>query len=1406
MALPRPICSSLNWSALNLQVTRNGTLVFNEPYATVTTLAINGLAGADTLTVDYTGGNPIPTGGITYAAGGNAGDNLVLQDGSVNTIRHIYTNNNDGRVEVDGDTTDNGGSPEFLVNYTGLAPITDNMVVANRVFTFTAAGITGTLTRTPGGAGATQSRIDSGASEQTDFTTPTTSLTINLATGAANNFTVTDVADNYNTPTNTINLGGSGDTVNFERTDDGSVTIAPTPWDVIGGAGNDTVNLSPVARDLDNLFDNVEFQGGGGATDTFNIFDDNQAAGDTYTFTSTTIDRAGWGDESNPGATYNAAVEFINLVDTGGGADIINVTSTSATATTTIASGAGIDTYNIDASALGGNNNFSGQGNDDTFNVNLTTAALISAPLVIHGNANNFPPPVGSRDVVNINDNFGVTAALTLTYTGNVGGSELTVAGLNSLLTIDTVETVDFDGSAANDDTVTVVGTVAAADLITVAPIDANRAIVFNGGNPFDAPPEVWATSLPGVAGGSAAPDLDLSGLANTTGLNIQDNGATTGDRLYIYGESDGGLNDGNTTDPFGFGAGQILPDVNPPASFDVITVTDTATTVDNFVVVNYDAVDFVQADPENDPAIVVNSGFEPNPPATAGTDVADDINLTLSPAYRFQINGGDPDPATTGIVPPDGDRLAVTPPVGVTTINIFSDKSDPTNVTIEYVGATTLPFGYSSIENLFLDANEGTTVNLIGDDGNNPGTDQTDNFVVRGRDVDGDVSDAGYQEMEIVINGSGPIYLNNVAFLNVIGHEEVDTLELTAFADNSANPPNNAPRGWGVAVNFDEGLPNQTDGPQADLLIFHTSVGVTVPPNAFGGGSVSENIVVVPSGPDNGEIRDTNAADGSVIVIVQYTANTDIIIVDDDLSPSDTDSLFFRGTDGVTSQTSGNDTIVANFSNSGSFAPDEPVVTVTDTVSGLILYRIRNFVNFNVVTFDLLDGNDAITILGQGDGIVGDPAEPFVVSPLLESVTVFGGNGSDAFTLDNTSGQSNISGGITLHGGSGEDSLSFIGTTFVATAQYNPGPNPDEGTVRHTDLVGGVETVYFTGLEPILDIVSAFSATVFGTNSNNAINYGPGPNVAALATLTGQVSVDGFEPYEFANKSTLFINALAGSDTINLNNVIDPVTGAASIPDFLALIEVRGGDPTAGSDTVVVNGSADADPNVGGIQPDEFIVTPTAFDAATINHVLDPLGINVTLPVVNVFGTEKLIVDGRGGDDEVEVFGDGFDPANTTSDRFVHTPGLARDAGRVDLSSTTVAGPLTTVTLLSVNYQNIGIGAAVVMYGGGEGATDIDTLVILGSGGADTLNANFTAQNEINSDLTDAYGLHVDVNSEDIENYELRTLEGADLINLQAPIDATGTFNVYGGGPSGTIPAGTDALTLFGAASLPKR
>ena len=155
-----------------------------------------------------------------------------------------------------------------------------------------------------------------------------------------------------------------------------------------------------------------------------------------------------------------------------------------------------------------------------------------------------------------------------------------------------------------------------------------------------------------------------------------------------------------------------------------------------------------------------------------------------------------------------------------------------------------------------------------------------------------------------------------------------------------------------------------------------------------------------------------------------------------------------------------------------------------------------------------------------------------------------------------------------------------------------------------------GTQTVLFEELEPVLDSVPALSLVVNGTSEANAINYAQG----AVAT-NGKVTVDSYESIEFSNKTTLTINALAGSDSVSLNN--------ASTPTGLTGITVNAGDPT-GSDTLIVTGTGAAD---------TFTFVGTSASSGTVARIGTPL--------VTFTGVEHTTLDGQGGDDTFKVGSD---------------------------------------------------------------------------------------------------------------------------------------------------------------------
>lgn len=879
-----------------------------------------------------------------------------------------------------------------------------------------------------------------------------------------------------------------------------------------------------------------------------------------------------------------------------------------------------------------------------------------------------------NRDVVTVNDT--TAAALNVGFNYSNTASVVNVTGLAVPLQIGTAETVRYNGGG-NDNT-TVTGSVANADLITAVPISPTRAIVFNGGNPFDGPPEVFNTSRPGIAGGSTSPDLDLNGIVTATGLNIQDNGITTGDRLYVYGESDAGLGDGSgVNNPFGFGAGLLLPAVGVGNAFDVITSNQSSTVVNNYVVVNYDSADFVQALPNVTPAIVINSGSEANPAPTAGTDPADQISLTLSSAYKFQVNGGDPDPATTGIVPPDGDSLNIAGTFPV--INVFSTKNPggAPVVSFEFPGSNNLGFSYSSIEN--LGPYSAATVNLIGDN-NNPAVDQNDNFVVVGRDVDSTLAGGdfdGTNEFSLRINGSQPINFSGVQFLHAFGDDQnpppgtpsvgndIDTLEVTPYADDT-------PRGWGIDVSFNEGNPSGTDGAQQDLLILHTSL--------FGG-QVSENIVIKPSGTEDGEVVVTNASFGTPIVDIDFVANTDIIIRDDDGFLNDTDTVTLLGTNPNTSQLSGNETFTFNADANMTVA--QPLVTVVDSQTPAnVLYRLREYSTtanpagffLDSLTINGLAGNDTINLIG-GNTTQQDKQFNF-----------YGGEGDDHLSIDMPNGFMFDGTGLFFDGGSGVDSMttgnSAALNNAVTTATYSVGGAVGSGQLTYDDGFSADMVVDFVNLEPVVDLVVAANLIVSANAADNAINYSVGGVVGS-----GLVSIDDHESIEFTNKTQLTIDAQAGSDTINLNN--------PNTPTGLTTITVNAGDPT-GSDTLILNGRP-------GFQ-DQIRLLPTAAGAGSITQTGVPArnytGIEHIRAVMDPLASDHLSVDGTVNNDTFRI----------------------------------ASGPATGEMTITGEMNGVG-GAAFLLptiYVTGQSSALIGTFNFNGVGGADTMVVTGTSTNDV--------------------------------------------------------------------------
>ena len=156
-------------SGANLEGYLNNGLVFVRAFADVTDLSVTGSTDDDTLIIDLSGGDPIPSSGIAYDGSGPGDhDTLTLTGGTVGSLVYTATGPDSGTVSVDGE----------LITYAGLEPITDDLVVASREFVFgggpdiinVAVGDTRTLVTSP-------------SSESVDFTNPGGSVTIRSGDG-----------------------------------------------------------------------------------------------------------------------------------------------------------------------------------------------------------------------------------------------------------------------------------------------------------------------------------------------------------------------------------------------------------------------------------------------------------------------------------------------------------------------------------------------------------------------------------------------------------------------------------------------------------------------------------------------------------------------------------------------------------------------------------------------------------------------------------------------------------------------------------------------------------------------------------------------------------------------------------------------------------------------------------------------------------------------------------------------------------------------------------------------------------------------------------------------------------------------------------------------------------------------
>ncbi|MAE61950.1 MAG: hypothetical protein CMJ49_11415, partial [Planctomycetaceae bacterium] len=965
-------------------------------------------------------------------------------------------------------------------------------------------------------------------------------------------------------------------------------------------------------------------------------------------------------------------------------------------------------------------NTFRGFIGNDEFNVNFGANDVVpvaaGTQFIIEGGAQG-GATLNDRDIVDLDvtlDTVSRTGATGVRFVYadptkasgdvNVTGPDLTVLTDPGLggdptnpangLDFDQVEQVNYIGEATNLDDIRVSGSTA-DDVLSVTPFSANEANVFLDGDAMiDTNTIGPAANNPGFAATtspSAGPDLNLLGLAQATGLSFDGGGGVTpSDQLVINAPTE---NNGIGTpaasgwdgfpDASGDGATDIVGDAMNPgnignstvrqtnAAFDDIDITDSRVTITNvgdgsaanlLLQTNFVAASF--SAPADTPEIIVNTGEEVGT-RTAGTAanigvVADDVTVALSIVTHFQINGGAPPlPAGPALV---GDRLNVATPAEA---NIFSDQAVPPNVSItsSIGGAPTQPATNNNIELLTVTPGN-NTVNILGDNGNNPGTDQDDRFLINGQDADfatgGDID--GQEEFALLINGSNPIFVLDTRFLNVFGFEGADDITLDPYADDILAA------GWDIDVKVDGGadvddifygnVNRDATAAGQPGIVFLDNATATVAYEANGSrAGVSEDIVVAPTTTDGaGQIRSTNAADGHDIVIVEFVGTEDLNFYFNDGSEGDTDSLTVLGTNAA-------DTAVVDFTNGDGLIP-----TADDTP----------WISFTSPAFDIERFARATVVAGANATL-----------SALDSVSLVLGDGDDTVTVTGRATAGNAIAPTTLNIDSGNpsasDTINFTGTNNAGdTYAITPGASSDAGTAIVTLAGSPATTVNYTNTETLnvdggggtgTDLL-----TVNGTGGDDAIS------LTGTAALAGTARVNAGPAINFSNlgsdNNSVTLAAGLGSDTIVVAHTDDWQ---------IDNVDIDGGS-TADSDSV----------SITGVDAVNDIVTFTPLTASSAD-----IGVTATsLTTYDLDDVESVSMDAQG-----QASADTL--TTSTAGNYAHTP-AGPGAGTVQVDSLL---PLSYSNFETVTYD----GTTLVV----TGTADDDTVTLTAT--ELTVNGNVT-------------------------------------------------------------------------------
>ncbi len=1201
------------------------------PIASVTgSIQVITQGGNDTLEVDFSGGNPIPAGGLTFDGGmdSGGGDELIISGNA--TPFSSQTFNYDNTVPADGfggNVVLDDGLATRTITYTGLEPVTGGTSVNTTINLPTAVANDATLQNNA--TSGFIEIIDNGATfEDTTFPNPTGSLTVNL--GDNGDSLAINVLDPGFAATLTIN-GGSGDdtfafndgvaldfsinggaqstadTVTFAASTSGvSVDVSRlTGIEALVGSGNSDTLVGTSGDDIFDVtaansgtintstaFASFENLTGAGGNDQF-LFEeassridgnvDGQAGTDTLSyadnpggFANITLNGIGTSGYGGIEAGLSSLMAFSNvdsLVATSSGNDFIgglNLASTwVVTDTTGSYAATGGSTLNLSAFEL-----YSGGSAADTFNVSGTPTANLSGQegddaFIFATGASVTGTIFGGTD----NDTLSfaasttdVTVSLTAVNAGDGGFNGTTGLASGGFQSIDTV------AGGTGDDTLN--GLASTAGVWTV---DATNTYVSTN--------TLQLSGMENLTGSSAADTFNVTP-SLTTAINILGGNPATspGDTL-------------NFTSPTGQNS-SLTPDGIDGGTF---------STTGGFQEVTYDEIEELIF--TGDDTLTVNGTDQDDRfdltltgPGTGTLEMTVDVDGTPGPTVSFTIgfsgiqrlvaNGGDNN---------DVFRQNNTGgPLGLTNGIEFNGEAGSDSLEVLNGTATT-------VAHVFTNANDGSmsidAFNLVYT-GLEPildtitATDRT--FTFNNTDDDITLSDlgGGQSRIESVSSSETVDFTNPTGSLTINAGDGADTVDASASAVAvTINGGDGADEISGTSlpdvINGDAGNDTITGnagndvvdgGADDDLLIWNNGDGS----DTFDGGDGTDELevngsTVSPAGDTitvsaNGARFDLTRADGgaglgpfSLDVGTVETLDLNTLDGDDSVTVADLTGVADLATLQIDAG-AGNDRVDA------SALPDLGLSILleggndNDTITGA---AGPSMINGNMGNDSLIGGAAADTIMGGGgDDVMNGGAGGDMLSGQAGDDTLTGGLGDD-----------------TLNGGANADRIVESRDADFdlgdATLTISPAETDALVDIEEADLDGGASANTIDA--------SDFSGTVtlMGGDGNDTITGAQGSSV--INGNMGNDNLTGLDADDtiMGGGNDDILNGGGGADMLTGQAGNDTLTGGTGNDTM------NGGD---NDDLLVWNNGDGSDQVDGGADTDELevngsTVTPTGDD-----------------------------------------------------------------------------------------------------------------------------------------------------------------------------------------------------------------